>query len=245
MGAVGRVVLAVEVRGLLGGGVGEAPERGRGGLGAGGVRAVELGDPLAEEGQRVGVDGEMVDPPVPEPPVVGEPDERVGEERALGEVDRSGEVGAHPGFGGGLRGVCGLGALRVGCGGGFGSQVEAVQWPWAARGQPLTGRAVGAGDHDGAQRLRLLHRLPQCPLEPVLVERTGDLDGVAGVVDRAGGVERLGVPDGGLGGEQRNVDGLGLDGLGVASLGVTRLGLGGGHGSESSSGIRNALLRLA
>lgn len=118
----------------------------------------------------------MVDPPVPLVPVFGEADQRVGEQRALGEVGRAGEVGAHPGLG--------LGGRVV-----RGAQVEVVQRPAAAGARLLAGRAVRAGDDDGAQCLGLVDRLPQRVLEPGLVERAGDLDGVTGVVDRAVGVE--------------------------------------------------------
>ncbi len=166
----------------------------RGGLGAGGEGGVDLGDAAPDQSERVGVDGEVVDALVPPVAVVGEAEEGLGDQGALGEVDGPGEVGGRPGLG--------LGVRSLG-----GAQVDPVQRPRAVGLAPLGGGAVPGGGHQG-QGLGLGDGPAQGPLEQLLVQGPVDLHAVAGVVDRVVGGESLGVQDAGLRGEQRQFGGI-------------------------------------
>ncbi len=182
-GAVRRVLLAGQIRRLVVGQLAQRgePALGRGLLGDGG--GVQLGDPLPDEREGVGVDGYVVDPLVPPVAVLAHADQRLGHQPVGGgEVHRPGQVLPHPG----------LGPLR--------RQVEPVDDGFAVD-DVLHRGAVRLGDPQG-QRVRLAHRPHQGLGEQVGVERPGDLHAVGRVQLRAERGQLVRVVDPRLGGQE-------------------------------------------
>ncbi len=186
---VRRVALGAEVGGLLVEDGRQAGEGGGAGLAALGERRVDLGGAPGDEGEPVGVEGDVVDPLVPEGPVRGDPVQAEAVERVLRRVRRGGHVTAHQGQRGAVRVVL-PGVVEDRDGHRPGVRTGAGQ---------LVRLPVGVlGEGDG-QRLALGDGAAQRRGEQLGVQGALDLDVLADVEDRGLRVEPLAVPDAGLG----------------------------------------------
>ncbi len=182
-GAVLGVLRTGQIRRLV---VGQLAQRGEPALGRGLVGdggRVELGDPPADQRERVGVDGYVVDALVPPVAALADAEQRLRHQPVGGgEVHRPGQVLPHPR----------LGLLR--------RHFEPVDDEFGVR-DALHRCAVGLGDPYG-QRVRLAHGPPERLGEQVPVERPVDLHAVGRVQLRAGGGQLVRVVDARLGGQE-------------------------------------------
>ncbi len=152
-------------------------------------RRVQGGDPVDHRHGAETVEGDVVDPAVPQVPSLAEPQDRHVHQRVAGQIDRGGVVGVHPLLRRGHR-VRGPGEVEQ-------RDVAAVE----VRIDVLVGLAV---DLDDAQvrRLELARGLVRDGAQQIQVEVSGQVD-VLGDADGDLGCQLLRDPDRTLGGGQR------------------------------------------
>nr|WP_263163953.1 hypothetical protein [Streptomyces sp. SCSIO ZS0520] len=147
-----------------------------GGLGALAACGVQVGDTAPVQHLAVAVEDDVVVAQVEQGVVGGEPQQGVGEQRALQQVDGGGQVGADPVLGGGARVV-------------LTAEVPCLQGGLGVVGDLLPGGVLGVGGKPYAQRLALGVGLADGRGEVVLVERAAQFDVAAAVVLVLLGVE--------------------------------------------------------
>ena len=154
-------------------------------------RGMDLSQPAREEGGAEAVQDQMMCAQVPAHAVRGELEQRPAEERAPGEVERAGQVPAHPGRRRPLR-------VRLL------PQVHERHAPGGQRSHVLARLAPLPDGEPRPQALGFTDDVPERGLEGLRLQRPGDLDRDAHVV--AGGVRRelLAQPHAGLGRGERH-----------------------------------------
>ncbi|GAA3011158.1 hypothetical protein GCM10010527_53040 [Streptomyces drozdowiczii] len=126
---------------------------------------------------------------IPEVSLVGNPEDREGEQRVVGQVDGPGEVRVDPRLGG----RPGIGVV---------AQVRPDR-PDVRDGADQLPRALRRLDEPGPQRVDVDDRAVQCQLEQPTVEQTLDLQTLRRSVDRGVAVDLVRQPDVVLGRRER------------------------------------------
>ncbi|GAA1062644.1 hypothetical protein GCM10009574_002550 [Streptomyces asiaticus] len=142
---------------------------------------VHGGDPARDHAHALAVQCDVVMALVPDVPVLGEPEQREGEQRSGEEVHRALLVG---------RGPCAHGGLRIVLSG----HVHEVERPVESGRHHLV-RAVGVRAEGHPQGLGLIHHPPQGGLEQTGVDGALDVHPLRQAEERIGGIALDGVPD--------------------------------------------------
>ncbi len=173
------------------------PERVRRGLASVPQRAVDLGQPLVEQGHAGAVDDDVVDAQVVHVPAAAEREQGVAAEAGPVERQRRRAVPLHPPLGLAL-GVLVAGEVDVAQHhGGVRHPVrtlDGVRTLRRGRAVRPVGPALLVGEEAGAERLRLGHGLPQGRAQQRVVQRPVDLQAGPGPVVRAARVQLLREP---------------------------------------------------